>query len=326
MSWGTILGTEMTLVTFILTIIAFVVLFFQSINFLSRQQDQSRLRFLILTSFYIIYNLCSGLLPDENLKINLLIQNIFAYGSGIALASYFYYYLVKEFNITQGKMFNIRALVISLISTFLLIFVIGTMATGDMNLSKQLYIIFPIAIAVYFCVKTVQFLIGERKNQVKDNSPNKLMVTSGYIGIIFMATMPVIVFFGDYQSLNIGLVNISFFVVCYAYIKRHIYQSNLEYEMISNIRHQTTNKLEGFPYYLTPKELEISYLILLDLKYAEIADVLYIAEKTVSKHASNIFKKANCKNKMEYINRFSQEIRKINNVIAEISLENNALL
>ncbi len=317
-------GTEITFIAFILTLVEIGVLFFQIINYLSRQHDQSIFRFLVLIVCFIFYNLSAGLFPDPDLQLNLIIQTSISVGSGIILAIYFYYYLVKEFNIKQDRIFNLNTLAASLISTFFIFFILGSFIINDVLLAYQIYIVFPIAISIYFCIRTVRFLYQKSQALDKEKSHQKLMVTAGYIGAIFMATMPVTVLFENHQEISSILVNMSFFLLCYAYIKRHIYQSKLEYEMITNIKQEVVSKeskQNDFPHYLTPKELEISYLILLNLKYAEIADVLYITEKTVSKHASNIFKKAQCKNKIEYIEQFSKELKKVNEAIAEVAFQ-----
>ena len=47
-------------------------------------------------------------MPNEDIPISLLLQNIFSYGSGIMLASYFFYYLAKELEIFQVKIFNAK--------------------------------------------------------------------------------------------------------------------------------------------------------------------------------------------------------------------------
>jgi DNA-binding NarL/FixJ family response regulator len=56
-----------------------------------------------------------------------------------------------------------------------------------------------------------------------------------------------------------------------------------------------------FNYNLTEREQEITNGIVSGFTYKELAESLYISESTVSKHASNIFKKTNCKNKKELI-------------------------
>ena len=57
---------------------------------------------------------------------------------------------------------------------------------------------------------------------------------------------------------------------------------------------------------LTDREVEIMNGILNNESYKTISEKLFIGESTVSKHASNIFRKLNCKNKKELI-EFSQK-------------------
>ena len=54
---------------------------------------------------------------------------------------------------------------------------------------------------------------------------------------------------------------------------------------------------------LTRREIEIAMSILDNRSYKDIGEELFIAESTVSKHASNIFKKTNVKNRTEFMSR-----------------------
>lgn len=56
-------------------------------------------------------------------------------------------------------------------------------------------------------------------------------------------------------------------------------------------------------YNLSSREKEIAELICRGLKYKAIADSLYIAERTVTKHAQNIFEKVEVSNKVELCNK-----------------------
>ncbi|GFZ81602.1 hypothetical protein GCM10011531_09810 [Aquaticitalea lipolytica] len=58
---------------------------------------------------------------------------------------------------------------------------------------------------------------------------------------------------------------------------------------------------------LTRREIEIALCILNNVSYKKIAQELFIAESTVSKHASNIFKKTGVKNKRQFISRFKKK-------------------
>jgi len=56
---------------------------------------------------------------------------------------------------------------------------------------------------------------------------------------------------------------------------------------------------------LTRREREVFDLALIDLSNKEIAKQLYIAETTVKKHMQNIFKKIECSNREELIEKYS---------------------
>ena len=54
---------------------------------------------------------------------------------------------------------------------------------------------------------------------------------------------------------------------------------------------------------LTTREIEIAKLIVIGKTYKEIADALFISEKTVTKHIQNMFEKADVSNKVKFINK-----------------------
>lgn len=58
-------------------------------------------------------------------------------------------------------------------------------------------------------------------------------------------------------------------------------------------------------YKLSRREMEVVQLILKDHSYSEIARALFLAEGTVSKHASNIFKKTNTAGKEDFKEKFA---------------------
>jgi signal transduction histidine kinase/DNA-binding NarL/FixJ family response regulator len=59
-------------------------------------------------------------------------------------------------------------------------------------------------------------------------------------------------------------------------------------------------------YGITPREVEIIYLIIKGLPYKVIGHTLNISEKTVAKHVSNIFMKVSVTNKVELINKLEE--------------------
>ena len=61
---------------------------------------------------------------------------------------------------------------------------------------------------------------------------------------------------------------------------------------------------------LTKREIEVALSILSNQSYKEISKDLYIAESTVSKHASNIYKKTGVKNRRQFLLGFRKKFKK----------------
>jgi hypothetical protein len=149
------LGTEIKPTTFVFICIELIVLFFQLPNYLSRRQDQSRLRFLMLILAFIFYNVCSGLFPDDRFPIHILVQSILAFGSGILLVSYYFYYLIKEQKISPEKRFNAKVLSWSLILSVIIGFVLTYFFTKNSELAKKNLMVLTVLVSIYFCMNTV---------------------------------------------------------------------------------------------------------------------------------------------------------------------------
>ncbi|MCC5923801.1 MAG: helix-turn-helix transcriptional regulator [Crocinitomicaceae bacterium] len=295
-----VFGTEMVLLTFIVLIIQFVFVLIHFGVIISRPFSKSNWRFLLLILLFINYSISSGLLPDENIKyFSLFVQNILAFGSGIFLAIYYYYFLVKEIEIEQRKFFNVKILLLSLIISFGTLYITTYILYKDFNLARNIFIVAPVIIALYFCYNTI-LEVKKLSSKSSVKSSYKCLNFAGKLGITFMATMPIIVAIGDYQLINIGLVNISFILIVISYYTLILLQAKNERDLNANFKDE-----QSLEYYnLTPRELEVASFILKGEKYIEIAQQMFISDKTVSKHASNIFKKVECTSKEDFVIKF----------------------
>ncbi len=208
-------GSEMKASTFFISLIEIITLIYALYQFKqasNKSFTRAQNRFVVLTLLFLVYNSCSGLFPDPNISIPLLVQNCCAFGSGILLACYYFYYLSQEFNIQKRRFFNTKLLVTTLVGSFLIGYVVVYGVTQNAALAKKSFILFPVTVSIYFCYKTVVFLFHSKLNQFTNNhSPYFKLKLTGYTGILFMASMPIVVFFGDYQVVNNTLVNGSFF-------------------------------------------------------------------------------------------------------------------
>ena len=126
-----------------------------------------------------------------------------------------------------------------------------------------------------------------------------------------MVLLPILTVIGDYQWLTFTIVNISFYAITVIEIDRYLFFLEHKRKMgplldFYKIERGKEIRPKFFRRGLTAREIEIAMSILDKKSYNEIGEEYFIAEKTASKHASNIFKKTGVKSRKEFIERFGK--------------------
>jgi DNA-binding CsgD family transcriptional regulator len=302
------MGTQMHMVTFTITMFEAVMLLFQIIYFLERTNDKKRLLYLILLVFLILYNLTSGLFPDENIPLPVMLQTVIAYFFAFGTSMYFVYYYYKAFGLSRLKFFVTFSSLIFLFGPFIFLFVVPYYITGDLAWSRKLAVVIPFLYGIAFIWATTRaFIFKFREREYSDRTKFELVIAA-YVALLCWVTLPVIVFFGDFQVLEHSLTNSGFLIMTIVYIRSSIYQSRREYLILLDRVHSLEKLVESNcgKFHLTSRETEIVRLIIKGHSYKIIASDLNISEKTVAKHVSNIFAKASATNKVELINKLEQ--------------------
>lgn len=278
--------------------------------YFSRKKTRSSLRrFLYLGILFVAYNATGGFLPIDNFPGPFILQYIITYGVAIALCVYIVYYLYKEYDIVVLK-FNssIRNLAILASVSFVVLFLIPYFLTDSLNSARFLFTIPISAIAFVFL-----FIFYRRISNPSNPNPfivrrNKLSMVS----IASIALLPICTVIGDYQWITFTVMNLAFFAITAIEADRYLYfieNNNRMYEVFALKKKQRDESVERKIIYedLTRREIEVALSILSNLSYRNIAKDLFIAESTVSKHASNIFKKTGVKNRREFLKRFKKK-------------------
>lgn len=307
-------GTQIKLVTLLCIGIQLLILFEQFLHIFKRKKNGATKRFFWFTALFILYNLCSGLFPDKNIPISIYLQNIIAYSVGIILAIYYVWYVYKEFHIVPIKFLSIKNLIIYLSSTFIALFVIPYLLYHDLQIAKKLFIVFPILIALLFLINVSQPILRLYKN-TPDNKYYRNRIFSGYLALLSIVFMPIIVAYGDLQTLEQSVVNAGYFWLAITLLRHNIYQSRKRDEFLLKLGYldghgnaKNESIIQSFKkLHFSEREIEIANFILDGYTYKEIGHYLFIAEGTVSKHASNIFKKTNTNNKKAFVALFSTD-------------------
>lgn len=302
------MGTEMHLVTFMITMFEAAMLFFQVIYFLERPSDKKRLLFLILLLSFILYNVTSGLFPDPNIHLSITIQNVIAYFCAFATSMYFVYYYYKAFNLKHLKFFVTFGSVIFLLCPFLFLFAVPYVITGNLDLSRRLVVVVPFLYGIAFIVATTRAFIFKFKEREYSERTRLEMVLAAYVALFCWLALPVIVYFGDYQVLEQSITNSGLLMMSIVYVRSSIHQSRKEYRMLLDKIHGLEQQIDSNceKYKLTSRESEIVGLIAKGRSYKIIAADLEISERTVAKHVSNIFAKVSATNKVELLSKLGQ--------------------
>jgi DNA-binding CsgD family transcriptional regulator len=302
------LNTEMHMVTFAIIVFEVAVLFFQVVYFLERPSDQKRLLYLILLVSFILYNTTSGLFPDANIPIPVKIQNVIAYLMAFITSMYFVYYYYKAFDLKLLRFFATFGSLIFLFLPFACLFVIPYFITGDLALSRKLTVVIPFLYGVAFIIATTRAFIFKFRVKGYSDRIKFQLVLAAYLTLLCWVTLPVVVFFGDFQLLEHSLTNSGFLIMTIVYIRTSIHQSRKEYLMLLKSGESAERRIEENcqRYNLTSREIEIVDQIRKGQSYKLIAYSLNISEKTVAKHVSNIFAKVSVTNKVELINKLEQ--------------------
>lgn len=278
--------------------------------YFSRRNTRSSLRrFLYLGILFITYNATGGFLPIENFPGPFILQYIITYGVAIALCVYIVYYLYKEYDIVVLK-FNssIKNLAFLASGSYVVLFLMPYFLTDSLDAARFLFTI-PISLIAFI------FLIIFYRRISNPSNPNAFILRRNKLSMVSVASialLPICTVIGDYQWITFTVMNLAFFSITAIEVDRYLYfiENNTRmYEVFALKKKQREESVERKIIYedLTRREIEVALSILSNLSYKKIAEELFIAESTVSKHASNIFKKTGVKNRREFLKRFRKK-------------------
>ncbi|HSH64267.1 MAG TPA: ATP-binding protein [Bacteroidia bacterium] len=186
-----------------------------------------------------------GLLPDPNIPIPIIAQNIIAYAVAFAMAMYFPYYFYKAFQLKKMKFYAYWGNILFLFGPFLLVFVIPYLITKDFALSRKLTMIVPFLYTVSFLYSLRNAI--KNKDQELLNVGSKNDIRGMYVAVILFGTLPLIGFFetnlndllkpvlhfhNGSQVVEILVTNSGLLVMIALFVRQTIRQSKAEYDKL----------------------------------------------------------------------------------------------
>lgn len=302
-----VFSTDMHIVTFIFVIFEAIMLLYQVLFYFQRPFEKRRFYYIILLILFIIYNICGGLFPDPDFRgISLTMQNILAWGSGIALACFLPYYFYKAYGLVRLKFHARYGVLLFLLTPFLMFFGIEYLLQGNIDRGVKHGVLIPCIYAI-ICViamyRSIKIKQGENKKLGKE------MILS-LIAISPWVSMPILSYFRVAQLPEVLVMNGGFLFITGLFIWETIQQSredNIHLQALLSTIDDNEVKEDVFiensrTYKLSPREIEVAALIADGLKYKQIGDRLFIQERTVTTHVQKMFMKTGAKNKVDLLN------------------------
>lgn len=302
----TIFNSEIHIVTFLFILCEVILFFYQFFYFIHKPSEKERIYFVILLFFLIMYNISSGLFPDPNLRLEIVDQNILAYGTGFLMACYFPYYFYKAFDLKAIRFHALFGTWLFIFIPFIVFIGIEYSTTHNLDQSVKRAVLIPFCYAIFVAAKIFKEICLKYRDTPNRWSSEEFLT---YIAITPWVALPVVSYFQMSQVIETLLTNIGFVIITILFCKTNIINAWEDERKLANFNGKLALLdgnadifLNNCQYYnLTPREIDIVSLIRLGNKYRLIGEELCISEKTVSKHVQNIYRKADVNNKIALI-------------------------
>ncbi len=320
-----VFGTQMHIVTFAFVCIEMAILFYLFLYRLARSDDKATSLNIILIVLLIFYNVTGGLLPDPNMPGSYFVQESIAYGTGFITPCYFPYFVYKGFRLEKMRFHAYRGVYYFLVGPYL-VFVAVFAITGNLDKAKD-FLILPVLYALWVLYSLAKAIRFKYQNDFSSRA-SKEEIAILFFSLTPWIGLPFIAYFNLSQPIEVSTTNTGFLLLLALHIKQNIRQLKLEHERLidSELRlsnwneklqeevNKRTKQLEKMTgeerliencksYRLTNREIEIVRLIWKGNTHKQIAESLFISERTVAKHVQNIFEKVQVSNRVELLHK-----------------------
>lgn len=211
---GLVFGTEMHLATAVVILIEFIFLVHQAFKCLENLRDKQRIRYFWLLFLLLLYNITSGLFPDEKMDIPIFWQCLFCYSGGLAVSAYVPFYFYKSYAVVGLKFHVKRGVWLFLMLPFYLFFIGGYILIGNIDLAINCGMGIPLVYSFVLLFAIGRAIYRQYTNETLANLKEILLMFISIFPWGLMAVMS-IVRINQLQELILANVGFLFFRVFY---------------------------------------------------------------------------------------------------------------
>ncbi|MGV3611431.1 MAG: helix-turn-helix domain-containing protein [Fluviicola sp.] len=272
------------------------------IDLMIKTYKRSDWKFLLLIAGFLLFNVSSFYTFFEPGAIDIRLQLVLANGCGVVLAMFYAVYLSIKFNKREENKSSTKFLLPILIGTYFSGIFIAYIFDRNYRNAESLLLALPAVLSIAFCVSLQVRL--RKLGGVKITREKMIMFYSSYGAIVLMSANPLVSVVTGYNGLNVSLINILFLLTVATYVYQLALEHREESQALARIGFFADPR-SIFAYELSKRQLEVASMMLRDKTFADIAEELSLAPNTVSKHASDIYRKTNTVNVDQFKQKFA---------------------
>lgn len=299
-----VFGTELHLVTLVFILLELMMFGYQLVYFLVRPDDKGRFYYLMLLKLMLFYNITGGLFPDPEIKLfSLRSQQIIAYGSGFLMASYFPYYFYEALELRALRRHALYGVPLFLMLPYFVFFVADYTLHGDLQKDLRYGMILPFFYALVL-LRAILKAIRDKYRAERNRHEYREEIAM-YCAVSPWASLAVFGMLEESQVIEALFTNSGIVIISVLFIRKSILKAREEHRLLLQITQhgneavfEANCKRLG----LTVRETEIVPLLIEGKAYKEIAELLFVSERTIDTHVRNIYRKCGVNNKIGLLN------------------------
>lgn len=300
--------TQMHAVTLTAIVFELVVFGAQGVLYLERPKDRTRLGYLILLLLLLVFNVANGLFPDPAYGIPKYVQHIAVNTTGFMMVSYFPFYFYRFFDLEKLRFLAVYGVPLFLLLPYLAFFLVGLSIHEDIAFTHRYGYIVPTVYALVLLVgigRAIRFAYRQHRDRHL-----YLEEIGAYTAFMPWAFLAPVVYFQWGQLIETLFTNLGFLALSVFLLYRSVMLGRAEQRLIEDLElvpyDREAIEKNSRKFGLSNREADVVELICQRFRNREIADKLFISERTVNKHVQNIFYKAEVTEREDLIRLMNQ--------------------
>lgn len=290
--------------TVIFIILELMMLIYQLVYYFFRPKEMNRLWFVILLGLLIIYNIIGGSILNYHSSPNQFIY-MMPYSSGFLITTYFTYYFYKVYNLKSIKFLALYGGALFLFMPYFVFFLGASSITKDLIKVVRISMVIPFFYSMFIAWRILTAIYLQLKEKPDVSKTYRFEILAVYLVAFPWVCLPLFAYLPITPLVKLLLTNAGFLLITMVFMVKSILNPIPEFEELKGVGKDKQLSFDQLvvQFGLTKRETEIALLLYQGITYKDIANTLFISEKTVDSHIQHIFAKTGVNKRIELLQK-----------------------